>query len=153
MDFLSKLSEKSLQFVPRVDPSKVDLENGIKFISKIQKLKTDDVTGSQHFYSATFCLHECFDIKFRYFGEFLDKNNEGQSVYDKSEEHSRWDGGKNECEVRVETKPPSNFFKKVFVNKFLIKPIILDPPWNFLKEQEPISQEVWKTHLGLGKVK
>ncbi len=79
-DFLSNLSEKSSQYAHSVDPSKVDLENGIKLISKIQKLKIDDVTltGSQHFYSATFCLHECFDIKFRYFGGFADKNNEGQ---------------------------------------------------------------------------
>jgi hypothetical protein len=71
--FLLNVDKKS-RFAPNVDSSSIDRHNALRLISDVTKLNQENTDDVIDYYVATFCLHDCFFIKFRYFGGFADKN-------------------------------------------------------------------------------
>ena len=64
-DFLINLDERS-HYPPEIDESPVTTETATYLISGIAKII------GENFYVAKFCFHDCFFIKFRYFGGYTD---------------------------------------------------------------------------------
>lgn len=74
--FLLNVDTKS-RFAPNVDSSTIDRQNYLRLISDVTKLNQENTNDVITYYAATFCLHDCFFIKFRYFGGFSDQSETG----------------------------------------------------------------------------
>ena len=74
--FMKNVDKRS-QFLPVTDSSELDPKNSLYLLSNVTIVSEgesqNDVTS---YFVASFCLHGCFQIKFRYLGGFLEDNNE-----------------------------------------------------------------------------
>ena len=76
-NFLFNVDKKS-RIAPNVDSPTIDRQNALHIISDVTKLNDGNTDDVINFYAATFCLHDCFFIKFRYFGGFADQTETGK---------------------------------------------------------------------------